>query len=52
MRERFIKRVASKTLAESRQEETMDVTEDMENMEIENQESSSIKEIKKEKNTY
>ncbi|KYN27782.1 PREDICTED: periodic tryptophan protein 1 homolog [Trachymyrmex cornetzi] len=56
VRERFVKRVVSKTLAESRQEETMDVTEDMENMEIENQESSSIKEIKKEikkeKDTY
>ncbi|KYM94155.1 Periodic tryptophan protein 1 like protein [Cyphomyrmex costatus] len=46
VRERFVKRVASKNLMESRQEETMDVIEDMENMEIENQESSKEKKEK------
>jgi len=42
VRERFVKRVASKSSEEFRREETMDVTEDMGNMEIENS-SNTIK---------
>ncbi|XP_071574920.1 periodic tryptophan protein 1 homolog [Temnothorax nylanderi] len=43
VRERFVNRVASKTSVKLEREETMDVTEDMENMEIENSESSNKK---------
>ncbi|XP_024881341.1 periodic tryptophan protein 1 homolog [Temnothorax curvispinosus] len=43
VRERFVNRVASKNSVKLEREEAMDVTEDMENMEIENSESSNKK---------
>lgn len=47
MQERFAKRVSKNSAMESKREEMMDVTEDMENMEVESSKSSNVRMRKK-----